>query len=126
MGLKLANGERELWRCHETLAVGRQDVNVNAIGHIDAAGVLSQALRRYVQYWILEIGIVVLAFALELPHVESEHDTHRLDAGKALFDDLAMPLHRCTECPQVQGLGPDAAPPAAPAGAERQNLAEAI
>src|SRR5262249_42653738 len=50
----------------------------------------------------------------------------RRDAGEAFLEVLAVPLDRGAERPEVHAVGPDADGPAAAAGAERQDLIEAI
>ena len=72
------------------------------------------------------VGVVLLALVLELAHVVGEDDAQRLDAGKALLEVFAMALDGGAERPEVHAVGADADGAAPAAGAERQDLVEAI
>ena len=68
----------------------------------------------------------MLALVLELADVVGQDDVQRLDAGKALLEVFAVSLDGGAERPQVHAIGADADGAAPAAGAERQDLVEAI
>ena len=78
-GLEEADGERQLRRGQVMLAVRRQDVGVDAVGGVDAGGVLGEIARRQVQHRIGQGRVVLLALVLELAHIVGEDDVQRLD-----------------------------------------------
>src|SRR5262249_1832264 len=75
---------------------------------------------------IRKVAVVLLALVLELTHVVSEDDVHRVDAREALLQILAVSLNGRAERPQVHTVRTDADGPAAAARAEGQDLAKAV
>ena len=124
--LEETDGEGQLRRGQVVFAVRRQDEGVDAVGDIDAGGVLGEIARRQMQHRIGQVRIVLAALVLELAHVIGENDAQRLDAGKLLLEIFAMSLNGGPQRPGVHAIGTDADRAAPPAGAEGQDLIEAI
>ena len=99
---------------------------MDAVGGVNAGGVLSEIARGQMQHRIGQIGIVLAALVLELANVVGEHDAERRHAGEAFLQILAVSLDGSGQCPQVHAVGPDAHGAAPPAGAERQDLVKAV
>src|SRR5262249_8082391 len=120
------NRERELRRGQESAAVGWQSVRMNAVCHVNADGVVSEIFRREVQHRVRQAWIVVFTIVLEPANVVRNDDREPPEAGETLFQVLAMALDARPQRPQVHAVRPDANRPATAAGAERQDLIEAI
>ena len=58
VGLQVADGERQLRRGQVARAVRRQDVRVDAVGRVDAGGVLGEVPARQVQDRVGQVGVV--------------------------------------------------------------------
>ena len=108
------------------LLSGGENVRVNAVGGVDAAGVLAELAARQMQHRVRQVAVVDAALVLELAHVEGEHDVQRLHAGEALLQVFAVPLHARAERPEVHAVRADADRAAPAAGAERQDLVERV
>src|SRR5262249_32409354 len=126
VGLQLADRERQFRRGQETAAVGRQGPGVDAVGGVDAGGGVGEVLRGEVRAGVGRAGVVVLALVLELADVVGQHDAERLDPRETLLEVLAMSLDAGAEGPAVHAVGAYADGAAAAAGAERQDLVEAV
>src|SRR4029077_5823101 len=99
---------------------------MNPVGDINAHRVMGQVPRCHMQDWIGQFWVVVLADVFEPSNVVSDHHSQWLDAGKTLLQILAVSLHRSAEGPHVHPVEADADRAPASAGAERENLVEAV
>ncbi len=99
---------------------------MDAVGRVDAGGVLAELATREVQHGVGQVAVVDAALVLELAHVVGEDDVERVDAGEALLEVLAVALDAGAERPEVHAVRADADRSAPAAGAERQDLIEGV
>ena len=99
---------------------------MDAVGRVDRRGLLGQGTAGKVQHRVGQAGIVLPALVLELPHVVGQGDAQGAGLGEVLAEILAMALHAGGERPGVHAVGADADRAAPPAGAEGQDLVEAV
>src|SRR5207249_604841 len=79
-----------------------------------------------VQHRVGQFRVIAAAFVLEPTHIISQHDPKRLDAGKPLSEVLTMSLDRRSQRPKVHPVRPNADRTAPAAGAEGEDLVEAV
>ncbi len=99
---------------------------MHAVGRVHPGGVVGQVLARQAQYRVGQVRVVDLAAVEEPPHVVGDDHPQRLDAGELLPEELAMALDAGPDRPRVHAVRADADGPAPPAGAEWQDLVEAV
>src|SRR5262249_41106018 len=75
---------------------------------------------------VREGGVVALALVLEAAHVVDDHDAERVGAGEFLLEVFAMSLDRRGQRPGVHAVGADTDRSTPAAGAEWQDLVEAV
>ena len=125
--LQAADGERQLRRGQVVLAVRRQDVGVDAVGGVDAGGVLGERPAGEVQDRVGQVGVVLLALVLELADVVGRgRRAAGSTPGNCSLRYSQWPWTEAAERPEVHAVGADADGPAPAAGAERQDLVEAV
>src|SRR4051812_8944304 len=99
---------------------------MDAVGRVDASGILGEGPRRQMQHGVRQCRIITFIFVLELADIVGQHDTERLNTGETLLEIFAVALDGSTESPEVHPVGADADGTAPAAGAERKNLVKAI
>ena len=75
---------------------------------------------------VRQVGVVVAILVLELADVVGEGDLEIADVRETFVEVLAMSLDGRGERPRIHSIGSDADRTAPPAGAEGENLVEAI